>query len=154
MNCLDKKFLPAQSKTVKLSGKNGGLVLWIEAIGFLVIIGLSWLSEAVRFPHFAFGESSAPNWERAILRTVVILVVWSAVHFATWRLLKRLRYLEGFLRICSWCRKVGHRGEWLTMEDYFNTRFATRATHGMCPECLQKKREELKQKGTPASLPN
>lgn len=126
-------------------------ILWIEASGFSLLIALCWLTELVRIPHALFGEAFTPDWRRAALRTLVLLLVWTSVHLATRRLLKRLHYLEEFMRICGWCRKVCHDGEWLTLEDYFNSRFATRTSHGMCPECLKKGVNQLKsRKNRPA----
>ncbi len=121
-------------------------ILWIEGFGFSFIIALSWLTEVVRLPHFIFGEPFVANWHRAILRTVVMLLIWAWVHWATRRLLKRLHHLEEFLRICGWCRRICHDGEWLTTEKFFNSKFATRTSHGMCPECLKKSVELLKLK--------
>ncbi|HTX20563.1 MAG TPA: hypothetical protein VMD27_01710 [Candidatus Aquilonibacter sp.] len=128
-------------------------ILWIEASGFLFLIMMSWLTEALRIPHYLFGEPFAPDWRRALLRTVVMLVIWAWVHFLTRRLLKRLHYLEEFLRVCSWCRKVEHDGEWMPMEKYFNSKFATKTSHGMCPECLQKKKDEFTPKVAPTQTP-
>ena len=82
---------------------------------------------------------------------LIILLIWTWVHLITRRLLKRLHHLEGFLRICGWCRKVCDNDEWLTMENYFNSKFATKTSHGMCPECLQKKKEEFAPKENPPS---
>jgi len=79
----------------------------------------------------------------------VILLVWAWVHRVTKRLLERLHYLEEFLRICGWCRKVCCDGEWLDMEAYFSSKLDTRTTHGMCPECLKKGVNELKSKDNP-----
>lgn len=118
-------------------------ILWVEAAGFSVIIVMSWLTELFRIPHYLFGEPFVPNWDRAILRTIIIGAIWVWVFFITKRLLRRLHHLEEFLRICSWCRKVCHNDQWLGLEDYFNSKFATRTSHGMCPDCLKKKVEEL-----------
>ena len=128
-------------------------ILWNEAFGFSLMIVLSWLTEAMHIPRLIFGEPFTPNWHRAILRTVIILLIWGWVHLVTRRLLKRLHHLEEFLRICGWCRKVCHDDEWLTMEKYFNSKFATKTSHGMCPECLQKKREELTPNENQPSVP-
>jgi hypothetical protein len=125
----------------KIKGRNS--ILWVEAAGFSVIIVMSWLTEVLRIPHYVFGESFVPNWHRAILRTVVIGGIWIWVYWITRRLLKRLHHLEEFLRICSWCRKVCNDEEWLGLEDYFNSKFATRTSHGMCPDCLKKKVQEI-----------
>jgi len=120
-------------------------ILLVEATGFSMLIALCWVTEFVRLPHILFGEAFTPDWRRAVLRNVVLLLVWASVHAATKRLLKRLHYLEEFLRICGWCRKVCHDGEWLTMESYFNSKFSTQTSHGMCPECLKKGVQGLKQ---------
>ena len=107
---------------------------------------MSWLTEWLRIPHYLFGESFRPNWKRAILRTVVISGIWLWVHLLARRLLRRLHYLEEFLRVCSWCRKVCHEGEWLSMENYFNSKFATQTSHGMCPDCLKKGVQDLQKR--------
>ena len=133
----------------KTKGRNS--ILWIEAFGFSILIALSWLVEVFRIPHYIFGEPFVPNWHRAILRTIVIGLIWAWVFILTRRLLKRLHHLEEFLRICSWCRRVGHDDEWLDLEAYFNSRFATRTSHGMCPDCLKKKVEELNLNDKPPS---
>jgi hypothetical protein len=129
-------------------GKSNG-ILAVEALGFLIIIVLSWVTEIARIPHLLFGESFTPNWHRALLRTVVVVGVWISVHIATKRLLRRLHYLEEFLRICGWCRKVCYDGEWLEMEKYFNSKFHTKTSHGMCPDCLKKKVDELTANNSP-----
>lgn len=121
----------------KTTRKRGNSILWTEAAGFMFLIVMSWLTEALRIPHYLFGEAFAPNWNRALLRTVVLVAIWLWVHLLTRRLLKRLHYLEDFLRVCGWCRKICCDGEWVPMEKYFNSQFATRTTHGMCPDCLQ-----------------
>ncbi|HEU5395845.1 MAG TPA: hypothetical protein VFV81_01670 [Verrucomicrobiae bacterium] len=126
----------------RTNGKENN-ILWIEATGFSFLILMSWLTEVFRIPHYLFGEDFSPNWHRAALRTIVMLAIWFWVHSLTKRLLKRLHHLEEFLRICSWCRKVSHDGDWLPMEQYFKSKFATETTHGMCPECLQAKKDEL-----------
>jgi hypothetical protein len=118
-------------------------ILWVQGAGFSFIIVMSWLTELFRIPHYLFGESFVPNWHRAILRTLVIGANWAFVYWVTRRMLKRLHYLEEFLRICSWCRKVCHDEEWLGLEAFFNSKFDTRTSHGMCPECLKKKVLEL-----------
>jgi hypothetical protein len=143
--------IPAGSKVpgMNKTRESWNSILWIETFGFSLLIALSWLTEAIRIPHFLFGEPFVPDWHRAALRTMIILLVWAWVHVATRRLLKRLHHLEEFLRICSWCRKVCHDGEWLEMEKYFNSKFATKTSHGMCPDCLKKKREELTPKANP-----
>lgn len=120
------------------TNRTGNSILKQEAIGFSLIIVLSWLTEVLHLPHFLFSEPAAFNLERALLRTVVVAIIWVWVHLATKKILARLHHLEEFLLVCSWCRKVGHEGEWLTMEDYFGSKFHTETSHGICPECAKK----------------
>lgn len=122
-------------KRPSVSGKN---ILRKEAIGFSTIIVLTWLVEAIQLPHLVFDEPPVFYWPRVLIRTGVVLAIWLWVHFATKRLLQRLHELEKYLLICSWCRKVGHEGEWLTTEAYFGSKLATPTSHGICPECADR----------------
>jgi hypothetical protein len=117
---------------------NADSVLRKEAFGFSLIIVLSWATEIFQLPHLLFDDSSSFNWHRALLRSMVVIMIWIWVHVATKRILKRLHHLEEFLLVCSWCRKVGHEGKWLTTEEYFGSKFDTETSHGICPECAKK----------------
>jgi len=150
---LDKHAGHPQSEAVKRTDRKSNAVLWIVAGGFSFLIVITWLTEALRIPYHIFGESFTPNWHRALLRTVVVLAIWAWVHPLTRRLLKRLHHLEEYLRICSWCHKVCHDGEWLEMGKYFNSKFATKTSHGMCPECLAKGKDDLRQRANQSANP-
>lgn len=117
--------------------KSGQSILRRENIGFSIIIFLVWLVEVIQLPHLIYGDLPSFNWLRVIVRTGIVLAVWLWVHLTTRRLLQRLYQLEEFLLVCSWCRKVGHEGQWLTMEDYFGSNFSTPTSHGICPDCAK-----------------
>jgi hypothetical protein len=136
-------FEKNEPKFVAQSKGKSNRILWVEATAFLLIIVLSWLTEIIRIPHLLYGENFTPNYHRAVLRTVVILLIWFWVNVATRKLIRRLHYLEEFLRVCGWCRKVSYGNEWIEMETYLKSKFATKTSHGMCPACLQKKKNEL-----------
>jgi len=113
----------------------GDSILQREAIGFSLLLALIWLTEIIGVPHLYFGEPAGFVWPRVLFRTAVVGLIWGCVHWSNRRLLKRLRELEEFLHVCSWCRKVGHGGEWLTMEEYFGSHLNTVTSHGICPAC-------------------
>ncbi len=117
--------------------KRPQLILWCENIGFFALIVLSWANELLDFPHYIFGIHPQGNWRESAIETLAILTVWLSVHTVSKRLLSRLYYLEGFLRICAWCRKVAHEDEWLPLEQYVERGFKIEASHGMCPDCAQ-----------------
>lgn len=113
-------------------------ILWIEAIGFCVLIGGGWAVEFAGLPHKLYSLPEGVDWMRLGLRTSVVLTVWVAVHLSTRQILKRLHQLEDFLLVCSWCRRIGHEGSWVTMEEYFGSKFATETSHGVCPDCSKR----------------
>lgn len=121
-----------------MKNKKRESILWIEGGGFSFLILCVWLGEWLQVPHYVFAEPSGGGWMRPVARTLILLGVWLAVHLATRRLLRRLHHLEEYLRICAWCRKIGHDGAWMTTEEYFGSTFTTKTTHGMCPECSRK----------------
>jgi len=127
-------------------------ILWNETFGFSLLIALTWLAELFRIPHYIFGEQFVPNWNRAILRTVVILLIWAWVHNVTKRLLKRLHHLEEFIRMCGWCRRVCYQDKWISLEKYLDSQYDMHTTHGVCPDCLQTKKDEIR-KANPPSQP-
>ena len=59
--------------------------------------------------------------------------------------LLRIRRLEGFLPICSSCKKIRVEGgdakeqeSWVPFERYIQDRTDAEFSHGLCPECLKK----------------
>lgn len=120
-----------------MHSKSGRSIRSRVTIGFVVIV-LTWLAELLRLPHLLYGEDADFRWGRVLCRTVVRLGIWGWVQFTIRRLLRRLHELEEFLLVCSWCRRLGHQGRWLTMEEFFDSRLATETSHGICPECAGK----------------
>lgn len=114
-----------------------------QAIGFSTLLLIMWTMELSGVPQRYFGESPELFWPRLLVRSGVLLFIWLIVHFTTRRLLKRLHELEEFLVVCSWCRRVGDKGRWLSMEDYFGSKFKTETSHGICPACAERQLADL-----------
>ncbi|MBS1795137.1 MAG: hypothetical protein JSS81_14860 [Acidobacteria bacterium] len=113
-------------------------ILWYEGIGFLIIIAFSWLTEVTDLRNFT-GDTPTPiNWNQCLVETCIVLLIALPVMFFTRKLLLRLYYLEGFLRICAWCKKLEENGKWIPIETYFKEHFKMESSHGICPECFEK----------------
>ncbi len=57
--------------------------------------------------------------------------------------LEGLKRLRGLLPICAWCKKVrDDQGYWKQVEKYIEDHSEASFTHGICPECLDKVKEE------------
>jgi hypothetical protein len=123
--------------------KSSETVLRRVGWGFGTIVALIWLVEAIKLPHLLFGEPAIFYWPRVLFRTVVVGGIWLWMHLTIERLLFRMRELEELLRICSWCRKIGYQGRWLTLEEFFGSAFATPTSHGICPDCAEKARAKI-----------
>ena len=120
-------------------------LLLCEALGFASLVALSWLDELVDFSARLFGGAPGHDWHEAALETVVILAVALPTFLWSRRLARRLVYLEGFLRVCAWCRRIDVRHDWVSMEEYFRCELNTDLSHGICPECAAKFEEEFAQ---------
>lgn len=126
--------------------RGGSGVLWCQSAGFVLLIVLSWTNEWQGVSQALFGGGPhTRDWRDSALQTLIIIYVWAIVWGLSKRMADRLHYLGTFLRLCAWCRKVGHRGKWMQVEEYFAEDFRIQTTHGMCPECLRRLREETAQ---------
>jgi hypothetical protein len=122
-----------------MNQKDPSRLLLYELIGFVLIIVFSWLDEFLNLSHLLFGGGTPhPNWREAATETVTILCVATPVLMLTRRLLTRLFYLESFLRVCAWCKRISRGDQWVSLEDYLTTGFDTKTTHGICPDCLER----------------
>lgn len=129
-------------------------IVGIEILGFSLIVLLTWLDELVALPALLFGGPHPADYTEAMMETTITVCVAIPVVVVTQKLLARLHYLEGFMQVCAWCRKVEHDGKWLVMEEYFRNRFNTRTSHGMCPECYARVSRESKNQVASAAAPD
>jgi hypothetical protein len=118
--------------------KKSQRILWYENAGFLAIIILAWANEFLDLPRLVFGGDTRINWRESAMETLLVLIVWTSVHSVTKKLLARLYYLEGFLHVCAWCKKIGHEDQWLPLEQYFSVGLKIETSHGICPACQAK----------------
>ncbi len=123
--------------------KGGAGVILYECAGFGFILLLSALNNLLGMSHLLVGgEGEVSRWRYGVMETVVILLIWAFVLSTTRRLLHRVRHLEGMLRVCSWCHKIGHGDKWVSLEAYFAEGLQIGTTHGICPECRERMQED------------
>lgn len=100
-------------------------ILWYETLGCAAIVLVILTAELI-------------NPAEIIVEIAVVAAVWLIVFLLTRRLVQRLYYLEGLLKVCSWCRNINHDGEWIQVEEYFSRGFNIKTSHAICPECQAK----------------
>jgi hypothetical protein len=130
-----------------------GKILSYQSFGFLAIIALCWLNSLIGLPSLILEERwGVTDFKGPILQMLLILAVWLLVSSSTRRNLERLQYLEQFLHVCAWCHRIDSRNEWMPMEKFLAQGLDTTATHGICPDCLEKQAESLDRTKTKAGL--
>jgi hypothetical protein len=116
-------------------------VVLYQNLGFLAIVILCFLDELIKLPALIFSEHPLQFlYRESTLDILLILAVWFLVSTSTRRILERVQYLEKFMRVCAWCRRINYRGEWMRLEEFMQQGFDTPTTHGICVECLQLQR--------------
>lgn len=110
-------------------------------------MAINYLDELIKLPSLIFsGDPFAFVFRRSTLDMLIVLAVWFLVSASTRRILERVRYLENFMRVCAWCRKIDYKGEWMRLEDFMRQGFDTPTTHGICPECLNQQKEAIERR--------
>ena len=112
----------------------------VEMAAFLVVIVLIWLDEIIDIPFLMLGAAATPvNWRESLFETVLIAPICLVIVYYTRVIVKKLKYLEGFLPICASCKKIrDDAGNWQQMEEYIGDRSEAKFSHGICPSCAKK----------------
>ena len=113
-------------------------IVLYQNLGFLGLVVLCLIDELIQLPAVTFSEHPFAFLLRwPTLELLLTLVVWFLVSTSTRRILEHLHYLEKFLRVCAWCRRINYQGEWMRLEEFMQQGFDTPTSHGICTECLQ-----------------
>jgi hypothetical protein len=129
--CMEKKLRPAK-------------VLLSQGMGFVALIAISWVNELIDLRSLVLGDHPyISDFRESTLEMLFVLAVWLVVYGSTNRMLARMNQLEGFLHLCSWCRRIGTKGRWMSTEEFFDRRFDTKTSHGICEECMKEQEAAL-----------
>lgn len=122
------------------------LILY-EIVGFGTIILILWIDEIFDLPYNLFGANPTPiNWVECIFESVIIIISSSLIIYLTVRLLKQIKHLEGFLPVCSFCKRIRVDEKWIPIDQYIMEHSEAELSHGLCPECAKKHYGDLLKK--------
>lgn len=114
------------------------IILGYEAAGFAIVMLIIWLDELVDIPYFFFGARKTPiNWQESLFESTCIFMLGIFVLNMTNRTLKKIKHLEGFLPVCSFCKKIRVEKEWIQLEKYITEHSEAVFSHSLCPECTE-----------------
>ena len=115
-----------------------------QNLGFLCIMVLCFLDDLIQLPGLVFsGHPFAFVYRRSTLDILLVLAVWFVVSRSTRRILQRVQYLEKFMRVCAWCRRIHFKGQWMPLEEFMQQSFDTPTTHGICKDCLNRQQAAI-----------
>ena len=114
-------------------------VIVYQSIGFILVIALLWLNELVDLPHVVFNAPATPaNWLESLIESVGVLILGITVITITRNDIRKIKYLEGFLPVCSFCKRIRIDEKWIPIEVYISDNSEAVFSHGYCPECAEK----------------
>ena len=112
-------------------------IVLYQNLGFLGILAICYLDELLKLPALIFSDDPfAFVYRQSTLEILLVLAIWFLVSSSTRRILDRISYLEKFMRVCAWCRRINFKGEWMPLEEFMRQSFDTPTTHGICKDCL------------------
>jgi hypothetical protein len=112
------------------------VILGLELIGFAAVLAVLWLDEYVDVPFRILGALRTPARPQEFwCEALAVLLVATGVVLATLWVFRRLRFLENFIQVCAWCRKVNVGEEWVSFEQYLKREHDVKSSHGICPTC-------------------
>jgi hypothetical protein len=113
--------------------------LCYQGLGFIATIGLCMVDELVGLSNLLLKDQSCiTQFRESVPKALLILLVWFLVAGSTRRLLSQVRYLDSFMKVCAWCRRVEHGGNWIPFERLLKQQLDTTTSHGICQDCLAK----------------
>lgn len=119
-------------------------VIVCELLGFILVGMTLWLDEITDLPRILVGKKPTPvNYPELVLETGVILLLGTLVITISSQLLKRIKYLEGFLLVCSYCKKINLDGKWIPLHEFLESNTELSLSHGLCPECEKEEFDSL-----------
>jgi hypothetical protein len=118
-------------------------VMVYEGLAFALVIGVIWMDETLNLPHYLLGCPGTVRWQEAAWESGLVFLLAVLGIGLTYRHLKRIRYLEGFLPVCSYCKRIRAGEHWIPIEQYVSDHSAAYFSHGLCPDCLRREYPEF-----------
>jgi hypothetical protein len=111
-------------------------MLFLEGVGFLLIVVIIWLDEILDLPHVLFRATPTPlRMGEGMLESSLTVLVGVVVVTITYRAFRRIEYLESLVVMCAWCRRVRAGSNWVLVEEFLERQHHAKTTHGICDGC-------------------
>ena len=121
-------------------------IFFLQAVILLALLALTFANEVLDLPHLMFGDQVTTWGQRSGEICIELIIFCAAIGvevFLFARLARRIKILEGFLHICSGCKKIQYEDRWQQMEAYISEHSLAQFSHTICPDCMKKMYPEL-----------
>jgi hypothetical protein len=117
-------------------------LMW-HSVGFATVIVLLWADELFELVfNYYGGDWMSANIQESAIRTVIVIFLWMFSSYKAHQVLSRLAYLESFMHVCAWCKRIEKNDTWLSLEQHVSAETGKKLTHGICPQCAAQMEEE------------
>ncbi|MBN2288950.1 MAG: hypothetical protein JXQ83_06415 [Candidatus Glassbacteria bacterium] len=114
-------------------------IMQYEVIGFGLVILILWVDEVLDLPSVLLGAKPTPvNWVESIFESAVAVLLCLFIVFSTRKILQHVKYLEGFIQCCAFCKRVKVGESWIPIEEFIRDQSDAVFSHGLCPDCVEK----------------
>jgi hypothetical protein len=121
------------------------IFIW-QGVILLVLLALTFTNEMLDLPHFMLHDQATTWGQRSGEVSIELIIFCAAIGLEVFlfaRLARRIKILEGFLHICSNCKKIHYEDRWQQMEAYISEHSLAQFSHTLCPDCIKKLYPEL-----------
>jgi hypothetical protein len=113
-------------------------VYLLICMAFELVILFLWWSAILDLPHRYYGMPARPfYWAQPTVQTIWLLLLLLFVLAVLRVFFKQIRYLEGFLPVCSVCKSIRVGDDWVPLEEYLHAHSDVRMTHSLCGPCAK-----------------
>lgn len=110
----------------------------LEAAFILCAIAVVWMDEVLDLPYLFLGAPKTKvNIAESCFETVLLIMIGVLLLWITRLLVKRIRFLEGILPICAFCKKIRVEDTWEQLETVMVPGTDADFSHTVCPSCAK-----------------
>lgn len=73
-----------------------------------------------------------------LVAIVGVVSIWITVHY-----LGKSNSMRDMIVVCAWTHRVKVNGQWISIRDFLTDQLGYAVSHGMCPDQVEKMRQEL-----------
>jgi hypothetical protein len=120
-------MIGSQANLSKINLRKG--IFGLNCLGFLLAILTCWVTEYFDPPF---------SYMQVTIESMVLILLGCITLYLYFRLIQRIKYLEGFLVICTNCKNAMIDEGWVSIDHIITDNFEVPLSYSLCPHCSEK----------------